>query len=81
MNLNISGLERKVPGYVLLQLPWKIPQQAGFGPAAQPPCLGNLGNHFCSALLFLWQLASADISLLLVSTGHFPILYDKSESF
>jgi hypothetical protein len=34
MSLDISGLKRKVPGYVLLQLPWKIPPQAGFGPAA-----------------------------------------------
>ncbi len=44
-----SGLRRKVQGYALLQIYWKIPPQAGCGPAAQPPWPGILGNPFCSA--------------------------------
>jgi hypothetical protein len=66
MSLDISGLKRKVPGYVLLQLPWKIPPQAGFGPAAQPPWPGILRNHFCSAVVLpLLSCASCPVLAVL----------------
>ncbi len=51
-----SGFRQKIPGYAHRQLSWKIPPQAGCGPAAQCPWPGILGNPFCSAgsLLSVW---------------------------